>query len=84
MKEWSENCIGTVHTFQGKDADEVLFMLGCSNKSIGAMKWVASKANILNVACTRARYRFAFIGNKKDWEYRKYFIDIISKFFNED
>ena len=57
LREWTENCIGTVHTFQGKDANEVLFVLGCSNKSVGAMNWVAKKANILNVACTRAKYR---------------------------
>lgn len=57
-----------MHTFQGKDANEVIFVLGCSDKSVGAMNWVVKKANILNVACTRAKYRIAFIGNLNDWK----------------
>lgn len=73
LSKWTKNCVGTVHTFQGKDANEVLLVLGCSNKSAGAMNWVAKKANILNVACTRAKYRMAFIGNINDWKSRRYF-----------
>ena len=25
LSKWTKNCVGTVHTFQGKDANEVLF-----------------------------------------------------------
>lgn len=78
LSKWTKNCVGTVHTFQGKDANEVLFVLGCSNKSEGAMNWVVKKANILNVACTRAKYRIAFIGNINDWKDKKYFEDFIT------
>ena len=77
LSKWTKNCIGTVHTFQGKDANEVLLVLGCSNKSVGAMNWVVKKANILNVACTRAKYRIAFIGNINDWKNRRYFREFI-------
>lgn len=77
LSDWTKNCVGTVHTFQGKDANEVLFVLGCSNKSVGAMNWVVKKANILNVACTRAKYRIAFIGNIKDWKDKNYFEDFV-------
>lgn len=77
LSNWSEKCIGTVHTFQGKDANEVLFVLGCSNQSEGAMNWVVKNANILNVACTRAKYRVAFIGNMSDWKNRRFFEDFI-------
>jgi len=52
-------------------------VLGCSNKSAGAMNWVVKKANILNVACTRAKYRIAFIGNINDWKNRRYFREFI-------
>lgn len=38
-----EKCVGTVHTFQGKDANEVIFVLGCSDKSVGAMNWVVKR-----------------------------------------
>lgn len=77
LEKWVSECIGTVHTFQGKDADEVLFVLGCSAKSTGAMNWVVKKANILNTACTRAKYRIAFIGNINGWKNRQYFNSFI-------
>ena len=82
MTEWVKDCIGTVHTFQGKEANEVLFVLGCSYKSVGAMNWVVKKANILNVACTRAKYRIAFIGNMADWKTKRFFREFIPEFIN--
>lgn len=80
---WVKNCVGTVHTFQGKDANEVLFVLGCSSESTGAMDWVVKKANILNVACTRAKYRIAFIGNMEDWKKKRYFNEFIPELIEE-
>lgn len=41
-----------------------------------------AKANILNVACTRAKYRIAFIGNINDWKNRRYFWEFIPKFID--
>ena len=68
--EWLNNKdkkkIGTVHTFQGKEADEVIFLLGCDKRATGAVRWV--KSNIVNVAVTRAKYRVYFIGDKDVWE----------------
>ena len=83
LKKWAKNCVGTIHTFQGKDANEVLLVLGCSSDSAGAMNWVVKKANILNVACTRAKYRIAFVGNIKDWKNKKYFREFIPKLIDE-
>lgn len=57
--------IGTVHTFQGKEADIVFFILGADEKSIGAASWAVSEANIMNVAVTRAKKEFYIIGDKK-------------------
>jgi len=82
IKDWTRKCVGTVHTFQGKDANEVLFVLGCSAQSVGAMNWVVKKANILNVACTRAKYRIAFVGDIDCWKNRSYFNDFIPEFIN--
>lgn len=79
LTAWTNNCVGTVHTFQGKDANEVFFVLGCSAQSGGAINWVVKKANILNVACTRAKYRFAFVGNYDDWKGKQYFSDVIPR-----
>lgn len=60
--------IGTVHTFQGKEADEVIFLLGCdeSKEAQGAVKWV--NKNIVNVAVTRAKFRLYVIGDKDVWK----------------
>ena len=59
--------IGTVHTFQGKEANEVIFILGCdtSRGSEGAIRWV--NENIINVAATRAKYRLYIIGDENAW-----------------
>lgn len=57
--------IGTVHTFQGKGTDEVIFLLGCDPHSAGAVNWV--NRNIVNVAATRAKQRFYVIGSRDVW-----------------
>jgi len=65
VDRWIENCCGTVHKFQGKEANEVIFLLGCDEKAMGAIRWV--KPNILNVAVTRAKYRLYIIGDSDIW-----------------
>lgn len=64
--EWMESNIGTVHTFQGKEANEVVLLLGCDQDSKGAVTWV--NANIINVAVTRAKYRLCIIGDYRIWK----------------
>lgn len=66
VKKWlDDNNVGTVHTFQGQGTDEVIFLLGCSSNSIGAANWV--NKNIVNVAATRAKFRFYIIGDQSVW-----------------
>jgi hypothetical protein len=68
IDKWIEKSCGTVHTFQGKEANEVIFVLGCDTKSgAGAAQWAGKKPNILNVAVTRAKYRIAIIGDSHLW-----------------
>ncbi|MCD8327664.1 MAG: AAA domain-containing protein [Ruminococcus sp.] len=83
LNKWVDECVGTVHTFQGKGAKEVLFVLGCSGKSTGAINWACSKANIVNVACTRAKYRIAFIGDLDNWKDKNLFRKFIPKFIDK-
>ncbi len=58
-------------------------MLGCDDKSAGAVNWV--NKNIVNVAVTRAKFRLYIIGDKNVWNRgpvniaRKYMHDIISE-----
>lgn len=66
---WIDKSCGTVHTFQGKEANEVILILGCDEKSgAGAAQWAGKKPNILNVAVTRAKYRIAIIGDNNLWK----------------
>lgn len=62
---------GTVHTFQGKEADVVILVLGGTPGSISA--FAASKPNLLNVALTRAKKRIYVIGSSADWGGAPYF-----------
>ena len=73
VDEWIEKSVGTVHTFQGREADAVILVLGTDEKSRGAAAWASSKPNILNVAVTRAKHRFYVIGSKKLWSRLRYF-----------
>lgn len=72
LQEWMYKNIGTVHTFQGKEAKEVIFLLGCddSKEASGAISWV--NRNIVNVAVTRAKYRLYIIGDEKAWQNSEY------------
>ena len=63
FKNWKNNSIGTVHKFQGKEADSVILLLGCDENSERSVEWAENQPNILNVAATRAKYRFSIIGD---------------------
>lgn len=60
---------GTVHTFQGKEAEIVILILGSQPGKAGggSRAWVSQKPNLLNVALTRAKLRIYVIGNSEDW-----------------
>lgn len=72
VKAWMYKNIGTVHTFQGREANEVIFLLGCDTgkEAAGAIRWV--NANIVNVAVTRAKYRLYIIGDENAWHASTY------------
>ena len=57
--------IGTIHTFQGKEAPIVFMVLGADTNSKGAASWAVSEANMMNVAATRAKKEFYIVGDKK-------------------
>lgn len=83
FKGWAAFNCGTVHTFQGKEAEEVIFFLGCQPSSAGAIGWVNS--NILNVAVTRAKKQVYFIGDYEVWSRQnRNFASEIIRFSDED
>lgn len=67
--------VGTVHTFQGKEASIVFMVLGSApgKEGDGSRRWASGKPNLLNVAVTRAQQRFYVIGNYEDWAECPYF-----------
>lgn len=69
VKKWQKTCVGTVHTFQGKENDIVIFVLGCDVQKDGGAKWAASKPNLLNVALTRAKKHIFVIGDPAVWQH---------------
>lgn len=61
--------VGTVHTFQGKEASTVILCCAAStirNKA-GGIGWVNSTPNLINVAVTRAKHHLFVLGNAEDW-----------------
>lgn len=66
-KEAKEMC-GSVHTFQGREADYVIFLLGGDPVRPGVISGFAGKnPNLVNVALTRAKKRFYVVGDKSFW-----------------
>lgn len=73
VNDWLDTHIGTVHTFQGKQAEGVILCLGLDSTKEGAAQWAASKPNLLNVALTRAKLRFVAVGDGQIWLGKPYF-----------
>jgi hypothetical protein len=76
IETWLKESVGTVHTFQGKEADGVILCLGCDETKVTAAAWASSKPNLLNVALTRAKYRFVAVGNKNVWLKQRFFSEL--------
>jgi hypothetical protein len=64
---------GTIHTFQGKEANIVFLVLGSDPNTPGSRKWASQNPNLLNVALTRAKRRIYVIGSKKSWKGYNFF-----------
>ncbi|EDP59321.1 hypothetical protein AND4_09117 [Vibrio sp. AND4] len=71
--------VGTVHTFQGKENDTVILVLGCDTRNSGGASWASSKPNLLNVAVTRAKKHLYVIGDIQVWSDKRYFDKTYSK-----
>lgn len=75
--------VGTVHTFQGKEALIVFFVLGGDIGEMNAINWAtgSENPNIMNVAATRAKEEFYIIGDEE--LYSKLNSTVINSTLNE-
>jgi hypothetical protein len=76
LADWVEKGVGTIHTFQGKEAEAVVLLLGGNPGQPRALQWAGEAPNILNVAVTRARLRLYVIGNRAAWRRAGYFAEL--------
>ena len=68
LGEWSRERVGTIHTFQGREADTVILLLGAPKASQQrARQWAATPPNIINVAVSRAKKNLYVIGSATAW-----------------
>ena len=66
--EWLRNRVGTIHTFQGKEAEAVIAVLGAPmTAQQGARRWAASTPNIFNVMVSRAKQTLYVVGSRAAW-----------------
>jgi len=68
--------IGTIHTFQGREADIVFLILGCDHSKQGAADWAGATPHLCNVAITRAKRRLYVLGDVDLWHRRGVFSDL--------
>ncbi len=67
--------VGTAHTMQGRESDVVVLVLG-GNPTGDVRDWVIRTPNLLNVAVSRAKRRLYVIGDRDDWQQRRYAKDL--------
>ncbi|VWC94377.1 DEAD/DEAH box helicase [Burkholderia lata] len=68
-EKWIRERVGTIHTFQGKEADTVIAVMGApATTQAGARNWAGSTPNILNVMVSRAKNRMYVVGARSAWE----------------
>lgn len=61
--------IGTIHTFQGNEKDVIIFSSAITNNTLkGTYNWLKRNKQLINVAVSRAKEQFVFIGNKEKIE----------------
>ncbi|CDN62272.1 hypothetical protein I35_4436 [Burkholderia cenocepacia H111] len=68
-EKWIKERVGTIHTFQGKEADTVIAVMGApATTHAGARNWAGATPNILNVMVSRAKNRIYVVGARAAWE----------------
>ncbi|WGI36808.1 DEAD/DEAH box helicase [Mesomycoplasma lagogenitalium] len=91
INRWIKNNVKTISSFQGRESDFIIIVLGLDSKSEKAentVKLLAGTPNLFNVAISRAKKNLIIIGNKQTWTYKNelkqnYLLKIIDKLENQ-
>lgn len=77
--------VGTVHAFQGKEKDYIIFTPTIDAlEPKWAVKFIGDKCNMLNVAVTRAKKQFIYIGNLNVAEQTGNYLAKLIKYIREN
>lgn len=81
-KDFKEIEAGTIHKFQGREADIVFLVLGSAPGRFGAASrsWAAANPSLLNVAVSRAKTKLFVVGNHAEWSIQPHFHVLASAF----
>ena len=75
--KWTDHRVGTIHTFQGREADTVILLLGAPKASQnGARNWAGGSPNIVNVAVSRAKQNLYVVGSHGAWSGAGHFLEL--------
>lgn len=77
--------VGTVHAFQGQEKDYIIFTPTLDAlEPKWAVKFIGDKCNMLNVAVTRAKKQFIYIGNLNVAEQTENFLAKLIKYIKKN
>ncbi|EIT85959.1 putative DNA helicase [Fictibacillus macauensis ZFHKF-1] len=79
ISDWVEESVGTVHTFQGKEADIVYLVVGTDDRTDPAANWSCATPNLINVAVTRAKKEFYVVGDLKRFSKKQYYSNVLQE-----
>jgi superfamily I DNA and/or RNA helicase len=75
--DWVRDRVGTIHTFQGREAHTVILLLGAPKPAqSGARGWAGKEPNIVNVAVSRAQQNLYVVGSYGAWSRTGFFREI--------
>jgi hypothetical protein len=79
-RRWLDERVGTIHTFQGKEAEAVIAVLGAPMAGEkGARQWAGAAPNILNVMASRAKSRLYVVGSHTAWSGVEHFSELAQR-----
>ncbi|MGC9101474.1 MAG: C-terminal helicase domain-containing protein, partial [Caldisericum sp.] len=85
LRQYKKVEIGTVHKFQGKEKNVIIFStVVCEDSQLSKVKFFNTTPNLLNVAVSRAKHLFILTGNIDILKKSGNYLNKIIKFYEEN